>query len=65
MPAEWHWILEEEFLLPLESVFVVSDSPNVGESEKRKRGRVDGTITAFAVIVRLSSDAALSGWEGR
>ncbi|KAJ9080546.1 hypothetical protein DSO57_1023787 [Entomophthora muscae] len=30
---------------------VVSDSPNVGESEKRKRGRVDGTITAFAVIV--------------
>ncbi|KAJ9080090.1 hypothetical protein DSO57_1028775 [Entomophthora muscae] len=39
--------------------------PYIGGIRKRKRGRVDGTITAFAVIVQLSSDAALSGWEGK
>ncbi|KAJ9077746.1 hypothetical protein DSO57_1013818 [Entomophthora muscae] len=42
---------EEEYLLPLESVFVVSDSLILGESEKRKWGRANGAITANAVIV--------------
>ncbi|KAJ9074522.1 hypothetical protein DSO57_1005545 [Entomophthora muscae] len=39
MPAEWHWIPEEEEILPLESVFVVSDSPILGESETTKTGK--------------------------